>query len=88
MKNSVDTDQMASLIWIYTVFKGNAYPSSAGQGLRHSCMTSQKWNMANRKAPKADVTEVSIRSGPTLFSLITLLVILNNNDNEQILPTV
>ena len=35
MANSVDPDQLASLIWIYTVCKckGRVYPCSAGQGL-------------------------------------------------------
>ena len=39
MPNSVDTDQSASeeakLIWIYTVCKGKAYPSSAGPALKY-----------------------------------------------------
>ena len=45
MTNSTDPDQiMASsdLIWIYTVFKGNAYPVSAGQGLNDRTIFSIK----------------------------------------------
>ena len=34
MTNSADPDQLASLIWIYAVCKGMAYPGSAGPGLR------------------------------------------------------
>ena len=33
MTNSVDSDQLASLIWIYTVCKGSACRGSAGLGL-------------------------------------------------------
>ena len=33
MTNKADPDRMTSLIWIYTVCKGKAYPGSAGQGL-------------------------------------------------------
>ena len=36
MANSADPDQLASLIWIYTVCKGRVYPGSAGQGLNWS----------------------------------------------------
>ena len=36
MANSADPDQLASLIWSYTVCKGRVYAGSAGQGLKRN----------------------------------------------------
>ena len=43
MANSADSDQ---LTWIYTVYKGRVYPSSAGQGLKNlMLLESLEWNV-------------------------------------------